>query len=145
MKINLTTPSDHLDNLIGQYVLNKTQFDSLKKVVDGENGEIKRIMQELDITERQVGDHIVKRVVQTKESMNMEQLLALVKKSGLSVQTKTKIIKTQEYVDMDALEDAIYNNQISPEVLLDMDTCREIKNVVTLRVSTVKRPKEDIN
>ncbi len=46
------------------------------------------------------------------------------------------IIKTKEYVDMDALEDAIYNEKINPAILAD---AQEKKEVITLRVRRTKR------
>ena len=132
-----------LDALIESYVFTKSSFDQFKKQAERENGKIKELMDELDLSERQVGDHIAKRIVQTKESMNMDRLLDLVKHSELPDDVKNHIIKTQEYVDMDCLEDAIYTGKIPSEFLLSMDTCRETKEVVTLRLSKVKRSKEE--
>jgi hypothetical protein len=42
-------------------------------------------------------------------------------------------IKTREYIDMEALENAIYQKELTPSVLADMDKCREVTTVVTLR------------
>lgn len=132
-----------LDALIESYIFTKSSFDQFKKQAERENGQIKELMDELDLPERQVGDHIAKRIVQIKESMNMDRLLDLVKHSELPDDVKNHIIKTQEYVDMDCLEDAIYTGKIPAAFLLSMDTCRETKEVVTLRLSKVKRSKEE--
>lgn len=131
-----------LDELILAYVLNKGEFDSLKKITERDNGRIKDMMFELNLSERQVGDNIVRRIVQERESLNEERLLELVK-TKCPQEIRNKIIKTQEYVDMDCLEDAIYSGSISSEFLIDMDTCREVKKVVTLRISKVKKAKEE--
>lgn len=133
---------EELDKLIASYVLNKGEFDSLKKITERDNGRIKDMMLELNLTERQVGDKVVKRIVQEKEAFNEELLLELIK-TKCPKDVQDKIIKTKEYVDMDYLEDAIYNSSISSDFLLDMDTCREVKQVVTLRVSKVKKAKEE--
>lgn len=133
---------EELDKLIASYVLNKGEFDSLKKITERDNGRIKDMMLELNLTERQVGDKVVKRIVQEKEAFNEELLLELIK-TKCPKDIQEKIIKTKEYVDMDYLEDAIYNSSISSDFLLDMDTCREVKEVVTLRVSKVKKAKEE--
>ena len=52
------------------------------------------------------------------------------------------IIKTKEYVDFDALEKAIYNGLLPGETLLEMDKAREVKEVVTLRVTKIKKENE---
>lgn len=132
---------EELDKLIASYVLNKSEFDSLKKITERDNGRIKDMMLELNLSERQVGDRVVRRIVQERESLNEELLLELVKKWPQDVQEK--IIKTKEYVDTDCLEDAIYSGLIPSDYLIDMDMCREVKQVVTLRVSKVKKGKEE--
>ena len=132
---------EELDKLIASYILNKGEFDSLKKITERDNGRIKDMMLELNLTERQVGDKIVKRIVQERESLNEERLLELVKKWPQEIQSR--IIKTREYADTDCLEDAIYSGSIPSDYLIDMDTCREVKEVVTLRVSKVKKAKEE--
>ena len=42
---------------------------------------------------------------------------------------------------LNILEDAIYRNELSNEVLMEMDTCKEVKEVETLKVSKVKEKK----
>ena len=49
------------------------------------------------------------------------------------------IIKTKSYVDMDVLESAIYNNLIPNDVLIEMNKCREIKQVQTLKITKSKK------
>ena len=133
---------EELDKLIASYILNKGEFDSLKKITERDNGRIKDMMFELNLSERQVGDKIVKRIVQERESLNEERLLELIK-AKCSPEIQARIIKTREYVDTDCLEDVIYSGALSSDFLLDMDTCREVKEVVTLRVSKVKKAKEE--
>ena len=133
---------EELDKLIASYILNKGEFDSLKKITERDNGRIKDMMFELNLSERQVGDKIVKRIVQERESLNEERLLELIK-AKCSPEIQVRIIKTREYVDTDCLEDVIYSGVLSSDFLIDMDTCREVKEVVTLRVSKVKKAKEE--
>lgn len=133
---------EELDKLITSYILNKNEFDSLKKITERDNGRIKDMMLELNLSERQVGDRIVKRIVQERESLNEERLLELVK-TKCPQEVQDRLIKTREYIDTDYLEDAIYTGLVSSDFLIDMDTCREVKEVVTLRVSKVKKAKEE--
>ena len=50
-----------------------------------------------------------------------------------------EVIKTREYVDMDALENYLYHaDEDDPNIqslLSDIDKCRDVKEVVTLRIS----------
>ena len=131
-----------LDTLITGYIGDKSQLDALKKSVDLTNGRIKDMMAVLGISERVVGNNVAKRVIQVKETLNPERLLDLVKSADLPEEVRSKMIKTQEYVDTDSLEDAIYNGAVTPEFLLSLDSCRETKEVVTLRISKLKERKE---
>lgn len=132
---------EQLDTILGDYIWHKEDFDSLKKLCDKENGQIKDLMKKLNLTETRAGEWIAKRVVQTKESLNEERLLQLVKNSALPEELKKRLIKTREYVDMDSLEDVIYTGGVSANFLLELDTCRETKEVVTLRLSKAKEEK----
>ena len=123
-----------LDELIPQYALNKTELDSYKKLCDRDNAKIKSIMLEADEKEHTAGDYVAKVTVSERESMNEEMLLEIAHTSGIP-----EIVKTKEYIDFDALEDAIYNGRIPQEVLLEMNKAREVKEVVTLKVSKKKK------
>ena len=46
------------------------------------------------------------------------------------------VVKKKEYVDMDALENAIYNGKINAA---ELASCQTKKEVVTLKVTKLKR------
>ena len=123
-----------LDELIPKYALNKSEFDSYKKLCDAENAQIKEIMLSENIEEATSGGYTAKVVVQNRESMNEEKLLEIAHHHGIS-----EIIKTKEYIDFDALENAIYKGLIKQEIILEMDNAKEVKEVVTLRITKVKK------
>ena len=125
-----------LENLIPQYALNKSELDSYKKLCDAENAQIKEIMLSESIEEATSGGYVAKVVVQNRESMNEEKLLEIAHHHGIS-----EIVKTKEYIDFDALENAIYRGLINQEIILEMDSAKEVKEVVTLRISKVKKRK----
>ena len=127
-----------LDTLIPQYAANKSELDGYKKICDRENAEIKAIMKDLVLSHYDAGGYRASYSVSERESMNEEMLLDIAHRLGIP-----EIVKTKEYIDFDALEDAIYNNRISQEVLLEMDKAKEIKKVVTLRVTRIKEKKEE--
>jgi len=128
----------NLDELIPQYAQNKAEMDSYKKICDSENAQIKTLMADLDDPVYEAGGYKATYSVQERESMNEDVLLDIAHHFGLS-----EIIKTKEYIDFDALEKAIYDGKISDDVLLEMNKAKEVKEVVTLRVTKIKKKKED--
>lgn len=125
-----------LEELIVRYGTNKADYDSLKKVVDADNSEIKKLMSEQNINEYSYGGYNAKMTIQNRESINEEKLLTLL---GSVDNLPNDIIKTKSYVDMDVLESAIYNNLIPNDVLIEMNKCREIKQVQTLKITKSKK------
>ena len=125
-----------LQELIPAYAENKAELDSYKKICDKENAEIKEIMLAEDLSEETVDGYVAKITKSNRESFNEEKLLEIAHNEGIS-----EIIKTKEYIDYDILEDAIYNGKISEDILLKIATAKEVKEVVTLKVSKVKKGK----
>lgn len=130
--------SKELDELIHKYAENKAYLDDYTKICKIQNAEIKDIMAKADITEYETSGYKVKCSETVKESINEDMLLDIAHKENLN-----DIIKTKEYIDFDVLENLIYNNKISKEMLLQIDKCRETKTTVTLRISKAKKGKED--
>jgi hypothetical protein len=126
-----------LDELIPVYAENKADLDKIKKVCETQNADIKKQLEEMGKDEYTAGGYVVKRTVSTRETMNEERLLAMMKKHNVP-----GVIKTKEYVDMDALECYLYDVELSDELAADLDSCREIKEVVQLRISKEKKKKE---
>lgn len=126
-----------LDELIPVYAENKADLDKIKKVCEAQNTEIKQKLEELGEDEYTAGGYVVKRTVSTRESMNEERLLEMMKKHKIP-----GVIKTKEYVDMDALESYLYSSILFDDVAADLDSCREVKEVVQLRISKEKKKKE---
>lgn len=129
-----------LESQVREYAEQKAQLDALKKWCDSESKEIKETMQELDLDKIDAGDYVATCTVSNRETMNESHLLDIIERSELNVDG---LIKTKEYVDFDVLERAIYNNQIPQDILLEMDKAREVKEVVTLRVTKKKRKTND--
>ena len=126
-----------LDTLIPQYAENKSLLDDYKKICENENKQIKEMMDEGSY---EAGGYKATKSISTRETMNEDKLLEVMKQH-YAIHQKFGIIKTKEYIDMDALESAIYKGQIDKDTLLEIDKCRESKEVVTLRISKVKENK----
>ena len=122
-----------LDELIPQYASNKNELDAYKKLCDKENAEIKSIMKDLALQKYEAGEYKATYTISKRETMDEEILLEIAHQFGIP-----EIVKTKEYIDFDALENAIYNGKISPEILTEMDRARSVKEVVTLRISKKK-------
>ena len=122
-----------LDELIPQYAQNKSELDSYKKICDIENEQIKSIMFEMGETEYSTNGYKAKRVETERVTMDEDKLLAVLHRYNID-----EVIKTREYVDMDALENYLYHKDESEIVglLSAIDSCREVKTVVSLRVTT---------
>lgn len=125
-----------LKTLVPQYYENKTNLDFYKKQCEAENAEIKKLMAEQKLKDFEAEGIIVKYIVQKKESFNEDALLTLLKNTGYE-----SVIRTKEYVDMDLLENALYHDAIDKGTVVEMDKCKEVKEVVQLRVSKKKEKK----
>lgn len=132
------TLTPNLEVLIPMYFKQKEYCDNLKKEVDKNNALIKDLMHQADVGTYEAGGYTAKRTESTRESMDEAKLLEVMKKYGL-----TACIQTVEVVDMETLERYLYDNGTSPELAEDLDKCRKITPVVTLRVSKTKKKKED--
>ena len=124
-----------LDELISMYAHSKREYESYKEIYEQENKAIKQQMQEQGLTKHSVDGYTVRYVVQSRESWNESDLLRVAKKHSLN-----SVIKTTEYVDTDELEKVLYNmDDISDELVSDIDKCRTVKEVVTLRLKEDKK------
>lgn len=128
-----------LDTLIPQYAENKSMLDDYKKICDDENKQIKELM---EVGSYEVEGYKATKTVSTRESMNEEKLLDVANKNKYYL---SDAIKTKEYVDMDVLESLLYKGNIPEHVLMEIDKCRESKEVVTLKISKAKEKKDAKN
>lgn len=123
-----------LEVLIPSYYQNKQELDSYTKICNEENGMIKELMANDNKDVCEVSGIIAKRTVCKRESLNEDKLIEVLRKHNIE-----GVIQTKEYVNMDALEDYLYNSTISPELAKELDDCRKVTEVVQLRVSRKKK------
>ena len=127
-----------LDILIPMYGVNKEQADELEKVVKRQNEEIKKLMCSQGIKNYQTDKFKVVYAVQKRESFNEPKFMEYLKSDWEITCKRYGIIKTKEYIDMDALEDAIYNNAFGDYVSV-FDKYRNVKEVETLRIKRTNK------
>lgn len=129
-----------LMTMIDDYGSKNDELNSLKKVVEAKNKDIKGIMLDLIQCDEKgnrcvmTGAYQATLAMRDRSTINEERLIAWLKAHKLG----TGIIKKKEYVDSDALENAIYNGVIPQELVADMDTCKDVNMVPTLTVKKVK-------
>lgn len=128
--MGIETIMDNLKELVRLFYEDKQQLDNYKKSTEEYNKSIKDIMNELDLTEFEDNGLVAKIGVQNRESFNEEKLIEKLKSLNIN-----GVIKTKEYVDMDALENAIYNELLDAS---ELTPCKEVKVVTTLKVTKKK-------
>lgn len=122
-----------LNELVERYGKNKEQLDTIKKLTDADNKEIKKLMQDSDLKEFASDSYKAKYVISTKNTVNEDKLIDVLKTYKIS-----DVIKTKEYVDFDALESYIYNHNISSELASAIDRCNTPIETIQLRISKRK-------
>lgn len=123
-----------LTAVVPRYGTNKGEMDSYKKLCDADNALIKELMAQAQLPEFTAGGFKATRIVTEKESFDEVALIAALKKLKIK-----GVIKKKEYVDMDALENAIYHGQVDAASLA---SCQVKNEVVTLRIKAVKTKEE---
>lgn len=120
-----------LNSTIECFYEDKQLADKYKKSAEEYNKEIKQLMSTINKNEFETDSGLIAKIsVQKRESFIEEALLQKIKELKVP-----GIIKTKEYVDMDALENQIYLGNIDAS---ELTTCRKIQEVVTLKVSKKK-------
>ena len=87
-------------------------------------------MKQASLNEFIVSDFRAARTVAYRKNINEEAMIEKIKALGIR-----GIVKKREYIDTDALENAMYHGKVNPEKLAD---CIETKEVVTLKITRVK-------
>ena len=78
-------------------------------------------------------------IISNRETINEDMVLEILR----AVDPNLGCIKTKEYIDFDALERAIYNDQLDKDIIMKMDKARDSKEVVTLKITKKKGAKHD--
>ena len=131
-----------LEELIPSYGENNTLKNQYTKICKEQGTQIKELLAKDKLNSYTAGEWTAKVHVKESKSMNEEALLEYLKKSLSKEQLKElKIIKKKEYVDGDALEDAIYNSKISDDIVMGMNSCMSVTQTPTLTMQKKKGDK----
>ena len=123
----LTPNLENLPKMVNVYKVHKELADQAKKESDKLNTQIKTVMREAGLTKFETDKYKVTCSTSQRQSFDDEWLLEKIKSLNVP-----GVVKTREYVDMVALEDAIYRGIIDP---VELAPGQIITDVPTLRVN----------
>lgn len=125
-----------LIELIDRYGLNKGELEDYKAICDNENKQLKEMMAKANLKAFNTDRYRVNYIVSERTSTDEGKMIAVIHKHNIP--DSLGIIKTREYIDEDALESAIYNNEISKEVMDEIAECIIKKEVISLKLTAQK-------
>ena len=120
-----------LTQLVNDFGEAKTNADAYKKQAEGFNKQLKEYFANSEVSELASDEYRVKYSVATTKGFDEEKLLLKLKQLGA-----TDCIKTVEVVDMNNLENAIYNKRIDAAVLAD---CEKVTHTEKINLYKVKK------
>lgn len=126
----------NLTEVINRYGDNKTEMDRYKKLCDADNSLIKTEMIGDKMDSIDTDKYIAKITTVDKSFMDEPKLLNVI--HSFNIPNSLGIIKTKKYIDEDALESAIYNGEISQEVMDKIAECKVEKTEYRLTVRKKK-------
>lgn len=126
---------NELNRLIEEFGEQNEEVKRLKKSTDVLNVQIKEILSKAENHTVDTEKFTATYSESVSESFDEELLLAKLKEIVVD-----GVVKTKEYVDMDALEDAIYNGKVAGSDLAD---CKLTKVIPKLVVKVRKQKKEN--
>jgi len=128
-----------LDKLIPIYASNKAEMESYKTLCDKDNKRIKQIMINAKNLHYITGGYKADCIVSNRTTMNEETLLSIFSVPSFTDVTESYgIIKSKPYIDFDALEKAIYDGKLTTEQIAELNKAKEVKEVVTLKVTKIE-------
>lgn len=127
----------NLNELVARYGKTNAELKVLKTSADADNKEIKSIMSSTGLTEYEAGGYKAKYSVSKSESFDDDKLVKKLKEcmfDGKSAH-EAGLIDYVPVVNMEVLEDFIYNGKINAAELTD---CKVTKETARLTISKVK-------
>lgn len=132
-----------LQELIDSYGVNKDEESLLKKEISAQNTAIKDLMLKNSLEYYATSKYKVTYYEQNKDSMDEDALVSLFTSvpKFMSIAYEYGIVKTKEYIDMDALENAMYHYAFNQEQLDEISKHKIEKRVPVLKITKVKGKK----
>lgn len=125
---------DNLIQLIDAFGAKNDTLKQLKTECDAQNKKIKEIMSGDNMNYFDTGTYSASYKVKETTKVNEEKLLYLLQQLDGDNFRKLGIIKSKEYIDSDALENAVYNGIFDAQTLLKIQECSTVVETPTLTV-----------
>lgn len=132
-----------LSDMVSAYADVKAREKEVKNDVDELNKAIKAAMLEGNLSEAHGGGYVATLTEQKREDFDEDKLIALFKNNLDTNPELAKCIKTKEYIDMEALENLIYNAEIDNNIVTEMGRCKVEKVTQVLRIKKDTKKKGD--
>lgn len=123
------------DDLMVNYVTKKKELEALDKLVKNLGEQVKEQMKLQDLKSTECNGYKITRMESNRITWNEEALLQKVKTFN-----KPELIKQVEQVDTAMLQQAIIDDQIKANDIID---CQTVTTVVSLRVDKIKEKAPD--
>lgn len=127
---------------IKNYCEKKDEEKILKKTINSLGESIKNELISNKETDAEFGRYSIHLETRTTENIDEQKLLDTlesdwIRRNGENAELPS-YIKVARYVDMNALESAIYKGEIPQETVLELDKCRVKKETVALTYKVAK-------
>lgn len=123
-----------LKNLIDSYGESKKEENAIVKRNNERNSQIKQLFLDNDISSFETDSFIATVSETEKQSLNNELALGILKEE-LGENELTSVVKTKEYIDEDALEKLVFNEQFD---ISKLEKAVDKKIVSALRIKARK-------
>lgn len=123
------------DDLMATYVEKKQELEVLDKLVKNLGEQVKEQMKLQDLQSTECNGYKVTRMESKRITWNEEALLQKVKTLN-----KPQVIKQVEQVDIGMLQQAIIDDEIKANDIID---CQTVKRIISLRVDKIKEKAPD--
>lgn len=127
----------NLNELVARYGKTNTEMKLLKKSADEDNKEIKNIMSSTGLSEYEAGGYKAKYSVTKSENFDEEKLVKKLKDYNFGGKSahEAGLIDYVPVVNMEKLEDFIYDGKINAAQLAD---CKVVKETPRLTIVKIK-------
>ena len=131
------TPGSELNQLVPEFGKRNDALKIEKKELDIISTRIKDIMSMMVDARYTAGGYQAQYIVKNQSHMDEDALLKVLQKYR-DLCDSLGLIKTKEYVDMEALESALYHDKFADEIVDEISSCKVTKEIPSLTVKKVK-------
>ena len=128
------------DEIVYHYGNVDRQVKEMSKELEETKIIIKNTLKDMGVSDYTAGGYKVTRQVRYKTKIDTDKMLSILKSDWVSRfgDTPCPYIKTIEYVDTEALESVLYNEELPKDVMEKLSTCETKTEEIALKCTKVK-------